>query len=83
MSEAAQLNEALRRLATGDWEGAHALVQDDPSREAAWIHAHLHRTEGDLANARYWYGRAGRPEHSGSLEEELAAIQAALGGAEM
>jgi len=80
---AAHLGEALSRLAAGDWEGAHALVQDDPSREAAWIHAHLHRLEGDLANARYWYGRAGRPEHRGRLEEERAAIQAALGGAEM
>ena len=70
--------EALTRLAAGDWDGAHKLVQDDPSREAAWVHAHLHRVEGDLANARYWYARAHRPEATGSLDEELAEIRLAL-----
>lgn len=70
--------EALNRLAAGDWEGAHKLVQDDPSPEAAWIHAHLHRVEGDLGNARYWYARAGRPEASASLDEERAEIEQAL-----
>jgi hypothetical protein len=69
---------ALRLAAAGDWDGAHALVQDDPSPEAAWVHAHLHRAEGDPGNARYWYRRAGRPEASGSLEEERLAIEHAL-----
>ncbi len=71
--------QALRLLAAGDWDGAHALVQDDPSPEAAWIHAHLHRVEGDLANARYWYSRAGRPEATGTVEEERRQLFDALG----
>ena len=61
-------------LKAGDWDGAHALVQDDPSPEAAWVHAHLHRVEGDLSNARYWYRRAGRPEATESLEAERARL---------
>jgi hypothetical protein len=70
---------ALSLVAAGDWEAAHDLVQDDPSPEAAWVHAHLHRAEGDLANAGYWYRRAGRPQAASSLEEERVAIEKALG----
>lgn len=70
--------EAQAALAAGDWDGAHALVQDDPSPEAAWIHAHLHRVEGDLDNARYWYRRAGRSEATGSLDEERRELMRAL-----
>lgn len=70
--------EALDCLEAGDWERAHKLVQDDPSPEAAWVHAHLHRMEGDLWNAGYWYRRAGRPEPAGSLEEERRTIIEAL-----
>ncbi|UIJ73652.1 hypothetical protein [Aurantimonas sp. HBX-1] len=72
------LREALDYLAAGDWLGAHAVVQDDPSAEAAWIHAHLHRVEGDPDNAAYWYRRAGRPAATGSLDDERAEIIAAL-----
>jgi hypothetical protein len=72
--------EALRLAAAGDWDGAHALVQDDASREGAWVHAYLHRVEGDLANAGYWYRRAGKPEATGDLDEERRAIARALGG---
>ena len=72
------INEALALLAAGDWDGAHRAVQDDPSADAAWIHAHLHRVEGDLAIARYWYSRAGRPEAAVPLDEERADIQRAL-----
>ena len=75
------LATALRHLASGDWDAAHAAVMDDPSPEAAWIHAHLHREEGDLPNARYWYARAGKPEATGDLAAEREAIIAALGGA--
>jgi hypothetical protein len=67
-------------LAAGDWDGAHTLVQDDPSPEAAWVHAHLHRIEGDLSNAGYWYRRAGKPQASNSFEDERRAIEKALGG---
>jgi hypothetical protein len=70
--------QALRKLAAGDWDGAHALVQDDPSAEAAWVHAHLHRVEGDLSNAGYWYRRAGRAAATGSLDEERAEIARSL-----
>ena len=71
--------KALSLLAGGDWEAAHKLVQDDPSSEAAWMHAHLHRVEGDLANAGYWYRRAGKAVARGDLEEERRAIEQALG----
>src|SRR5689334_17691623 len=70
--------EALACLEAGDWERAHKIAQDDPSPEAAWVHAHLHRMEGDLWNARYWYRRAARPEPAGSLEEERRTIIEAL-----
>jgi hypothetical protein len=64
--------------AKGDWNRAHVLVQDDPSRDAAWVHAHLHRVEGDLGNANYWYRKAGRPAASDPLEAEWDAIATAL-----
>ncbi|MES1201502.1 MAG: hypothetical protein ABUS57_08630 [Pseudomonadota bacterium] len=70
--------KACALLAAGDWDGAHALVQDDPSAEAAWVHAHLHRVEGDLGNAAYWYGQAGQPVARGDLDEERRAIEATL-----
>jgi hypothetical protein len=70
--------EALWWAAKGDWNRAHVLVQNDPSREAAWVHAYLHRLEGDLGNAAYWYRKAGRPEASDPLEVEWEAIAAAL-----
>jgi len=73
--------KALQLLAAGDWDAAHELVQDDSSAEASWVHAHLHRVEGDLSNAGYWYRRAGKPVASGALEEERRAIETALSGA--
>jgi hypothetical protein len=75
---ASPLLEALSLLAAGDWNGAHELVQDDSSREAAWVHAHLHRLEGDLDNAAYWYRRAGRPLADGDLGDERREIENAL-----
>ena len=45
--------KALWFAARGDWERAHTLVMNEESREAAWVHAYLHRVEGDLPNARY------------------------------
>ena len=58
----------------GEWEAAHALVQDEPGREAAWVHAWLHRIEGDLGNAGYWYRRAGRPVATGESRAEALTI---------
>ena len=64
--------------AKGDWDKAHKIVQDDESAEAAWVHAYLHRVEGDLPNAHYWYRRAGEPVATNALEEEWNTIAAAL-----
>lgn len=73
---------ALWHAARGAWDTAHELVQDDPSADAAWVHAWLHRDEGDLPNAGYWYRRAGRAAARGDLRGEWRAIVAALlGGA--
>lgn len=64
------LVHALEMEHDGDWDGAHRIVQEIPSREAARVHAYLHRVEGDLGNAQYWYSRAGEPMPEGSLNEE-------------
>lgn len=69
---------ALWWAARGDWDKAHKLVQDEDSREAAWVHAYLHRVEGDLSNARYWYGAARRLAATGTLEDEWAEIAVTL-----
>ncbi len=60
-SSADALRRAAHLLAKGDWEAAHGIVQDDPSPLAAWMHGIVHLLEGDIANARYWYGQARRP----------------------
>jgi hypothetical protein len=65
----------------GDWDRAHRTVQDDESADAAWVHAYLHRVEGDLPNAGYWYRTAGKPVADGGLDQERAAIVAELLGA--
>jgi hypothetical protein len=70
--------QALWWAAKGDWEKAHKIVQDDESREAAWVHGYLHRVEGDLPNAGYWYRTAGKPVATGALEEEWRALAAEL-----
>ncbi|HEX4851526.1 MAG TPA: hypothetical protein VFV08_12000 [Puia sp.] len=62
--------EALWYDAKGDWDKSHQIVQDLNSSEAAWIHAYLHRKEGDISNADYWYGIARKKRPSVSLEKE-------------
>lgn len=52
--------KALWQDANGNWKEAHRLIQDLPDEKAAWIHAYLHRKEGDTGNADYWYRRAGK-----------------------
>ena len=64
--------------AKGDWDRAHKIVQDEQGRDAAWVHAYLHRVEGDLSNAGYWYRRSKRPPATGSLDAEWTAIAEAL-----
>ena len=66
--------------AKGSWDQAHKIVQDESSADAAWVHAYLHRVEGDLGNAGYWYRQAGRPVATDSLESEWERIVAALLG---
>jgi hypothetical protein len=72
------LIRALWHDATGDWDMAHTVAQDVGTAEGSWVHAYLHRKEGDLANAGYWYRRAGKPIATGSLEDEWREIAAAL-----
>jgi hypothetical protein len=79
MSSWGSLRRAAGLLAGGDWEGAHAIVQDDPSPLAAWMHGIVHLLEGDLSNARYWYRRAGRAfPGEGAVQHEIEAVRAAV-----
>ena len=71
------LSAALKALwwqRKGNWDRAHSEVQSDNGSEAAWVHALLHREEGDLGNAGYWYRRANRDVFDGSLEAEWETI---------
>jgi hypothetical protein len=74
--------QALWHDARGDWDQAHACAQNDHGRDGSWVHAYMHRKEGDLGNAGYWYARAGRkmPVSSVTLETEWAAIAGELIG---
>jgi len=78
----AALAQALRRAHAGDWRGAHEIVQrHEGDARADWIHAVLHRIEGDLGNARYWYRRCGQALPAREPpERELARIAQALAG---
>ena len=69
---------ALWRDAKGEWDQAHTIAQDVPDPVGAWVHAYLHRKEGDQSNAAYWYRRAGKPVAKESLEDEWARIVTAL-----
>lgn len=63
----------------GDWDTAHRIVQNLYDAHAEWIHAYLHRKEGDLGNAKYWYRRSGRPfPGSMAFDEEVSIILAEL-----
>ena len=70
--------QALWWDAKGDWDRAHALAQADEGGAGDWVHAYLHRKEGDAGNAGYWYRRAGKPASRSSPADEWAAIAAAL-----
>ncbi|GAC1481297.1 MAG: hypothetical protein NVS2B11_06500 [Acetobacteraceae bacterium] len=70
--------EALWWAAREDWTHAHELAQADHGAPAAWVHAYLHRVEGDPENAAYWYERAGKPVATAPLDDEWRAIAAAL-----
>ena len=66
--------------AKGDWTRAHESAQQDEGPAGAWVHAYLHRKEGDNSNAGYWYGRAGKPASRASFEIEWAEIAESLLG---
>ena len=69
--------QALWHLRKGDWSKAHAIVQArEEEQSSAWVHAHLHRVEGDLSNADYWYGRAGKKAVKAGLEQEWELLVA-------
>ena len=72
------LLEALWHDAKGNWDKAHKLAQDQDNEAGAWVHAYLHRVEGDESNAGYWYRRAGKPHCGSPLKQEWEEIAAAL-----
>ncbi len=76
--EASDYVKALWYDAKNDWQKAHELIQHLPDKNASWIHAYLHRKEGDISNADYWYSKAGKKRPSVSLNEEWEQIASAL-----
>jgi hypothetical protein len=80
--EVGSLLRALWHDAKGEWKRAHEIVQEEEGRDAAWVHAYLHRREGDLPNAGYWYRRAKAPVCTTVLDEEWERIAAVLLAAE-
>ena len=66
--------QAMWHARKGDWETAHNIAQSISTELGSWIHAYLHRVEGDLSNAGYWYKRAGKPQFQGSTEAEADDI---------
>jgi hypothetical protein len=62
----------------GEWDKAHRIVMDETGQDAAWVHAYLHRVEGDTGNAKYWYAKAHKPVASGDLDTEWIAMVDAL-----
>lgn len=78
MSELDTVRAAIAAANQGHWDEAHDLIQDLSGTEAAWLHANLHREEGDEGNARYWYARAKRPASTLGFAAEREQLTAAL-----
>jgi hypothetical protein len=76
-----QLLAAIDLALAGKWDAAHEIVQQfEADATAAWIHAVLHKIEGDQSNSRYWYNRAGKLKHvSDEPRTELGEIRAPFG----
>ena len=77
----AELSAALTGLwwaGKDDWDQAHKIVMDEGGKDCAWVHAYLHRVEGDLSNAGYWYRRAGQPVAKDGLDAEWERLVSAL-----
>ena len=73
-----QALSALWHEAKGDWDRAHRLAQSQKDADGAWVHAYLHRVEGDRSNADHWYRRAEKPSSTAPVKEEWDEIAAAL-----
>ena len=71
--------KVLELVKAGEWEESHALVQVHGDELSCQIHGYLHRVEGDLSNARYWYSRGNSTLPSNSLDEEFKRLSARLG----
>ena len=71
-------SRALWHASHGDWTAAHEEAQAGDDRDSAWVHALLHREEGDQGNAEYWYRRARKPVFRGGIAEERVAMITAL-----
>ena len=78
---AQKLRAAVEQALAGDWQGAHEVAQEyEEDETACWLHAVVHRIEGDVGNARYWYRRCGRPfREEVPTDAELREILASLG----
>lgn len=74
--DAGVLLQSMWYDAKGNWEAAHNLAQDVNTDDGSWVHAYLHRKEGDTGNASYWYHRAKRKMPAYSLEKEWEEIVA-------
>jgi len=77
-SELEELLLALWEDARDNWDRAHEIAQEVSNWKGSWVHAYLHRKEGDIGNASYWYSRAGKARSHLSLEEEWEEIARAL-----
>lgn len=73
-SEISDHLKALWYDGKGDWQQSHDIIQDINDANAAWIHAYLHRKEGDIWNADYWYSKAGKKRPTVSLQQEWQMI---------
>lgn len=71
---ATDILQALWYAKRDEWDRAHSIAQDIGTRNGAWVHAHLHRVEGDESNAGYWYSRAGKRHSEKSLDDEWLEI---------
>lgn len=70
--------KALYHDKMGNWDAAHEILEHAIDKNSAWVHAYLHRKEGDINNARYWYRRSEKPEFQGGLDEEWEHIATQL-----
>lgn len=80
MADPAELLTAIDLALKGEWDTAHRVVQNLEGEPAAWIHAVLHKIEGDIGNSQYWYRRARRPYNDGDPQAELRQIRTLVAG---